>query len=141
MAVGLIATLLSVQELPNREGRRTLRQVVGALKDSRVATNALVALTYSYAFFTVLAYSPLTLEGAHNNPARGHILPMGGARRSLINTLRPTRRAEVYTYKRTQRHPNSAPHSIVYPWTTCLRSPLGIFRRLRRIFPRRATLF
>jgi len=63
MAVGLIATILSVQEPPNREGRRTLRQVVGALKDSRVATNALVALTYSYAFFTVLAYSPLTLKG------------------------------------------------------------------------------
>ncbi|MEM3799769.1 MAG: MFS transporter [Thermoprotei archaeon] len=63
MALGLITTVLSVQEPPNKETRRTLKQVVGALRNNRVATNALVALTYSYAFFTVLAYSPLTLKG------------------------------------------------------------------------------
>ncbi|MDG6939143.1 MAG: MFS transporter [Nitrososphaerota archaeon] len=62
MAVGLLATAVFVRD-PKKEEARTVRDVVGALGDRAVLTNALIGLAYSYAFFTILAYSPLTLAG------------------------------------------------------------------------------
>ena len=61
MAIGFVATWRLVKEPPTREASRTARDIFRALKNGPVLTNALIGLTYSYAFFTILAYSPLTL--------------------------------------------------------------------------------
>ena len=61
MAIGFILTLTFVAEPPRREKPRTARDILQALRNRAILTNALIGLTYSYAFFTVLAYSPLTL--------------------------------------------------------------------------------
>lgn len=50
-----------MKEPPRKEAPRTARDIFRALKNLPVLTNALIGLTYSYAFFTILAYSPLTL--------------------------------------------------------------------------------
>jgi MFS family permease len=68
MAIAFLATLALVREPPRREQPRTARDIFGALKNRPVLTNALIGLSYSYAFFTVLAYSPLTL--AHLTPVQ-----------------------------------------------------------------------
>lgn len=62
MAIGFVATLWAVKEPPQREKPRTARDIFRALGNGPVLTNALIGLTYSYAFFTILAYSPLTLS-------------------------------------------------------------------------------
>ncbi|RIV21985.1 MFS transporter [Alicyclobacillaceae bacterium I2511] len=61
MAVGFLFTLTSVVEPPQREKPRTARDIFHALGHRTVLTNALIGMSYSYAFFTILAYSPLTL--------------------------------------------------------------------------------
>lgn len=61
MAIGFVAAWRLVKEPPSREASRTARDIFHALKNGPVLTNALIGLTYSYAFFTILAYSPLTL--------------------------------------------------------------------------------
>ncbi len=61
MAIAFVATLLLVREPPLRENPRTARDIFRALGHRPVLVNALIGLTYSYAFFTILAYSPLTL--------------------------------------------------------------------------------
>lgn len=61
MAIGLILTVISVADPPQREQPRTARDIFHALGHRAVLTNALIGLSYSYAFFTILAYSPLTL--------------------------------------------------------------------------------
>ncbi|MCY0879532.1 MAG: MFS transporter [Firmicutes bacterium] len=61
MAIGFVATLTLVQEPPRRENPRTARDIFRALGYRPVLVNALIGLCYSYAFFTILAYSPLTL--------------------------------------------------------------------------------
>jgi len=55
-------TFFAVRE-PRREPPRTARDIFAALGHRAVLRNALIGLTYSYAFFTILAYSPLTLKG------------------------------------------------------------------------------
>ena len=62
MAIAFLATLTLVREPPQHESPRTARDIFTALKNRPVVTNALIGLCYSYAFFTVLAYSPLTLK-------------------------------------------------------------------------------
>jgi ACDE family multidrug resistance protein len=66
MAIAFVATLALVREPPRREPPRSARDVFQALRNRPVHTNALIGLTYSYGFFTILAYSPLTL--AHLTP-------------------------------------------------------------------------
>lgn len=61
MAIGFIATWWLVKEPPQKEVPRRAIDLFHALKNRSVLTNALIGLTYSYAFFTILAYSPLTL--------------------------------------------------------------------------------
>lgn len=62
MAVAFLATAILVREPPAKEKPRTARDIFMALRNAPVVTNALIGLCYSYAFFTVLAYSPLTLK-------------------------------------------------------------------------------
>ncbi len=66
MAIAFVATWAYVKEPPRREAARTARDILAAMKNRPVLTNALIGLSYSYAFFTILAYSPLTL--AHLTP-------------------------------------------------------------------------
>ena len=66
MAIAFVATWAYVKEPPRREPARTARDILAAMKNRPVLTNALIGLSYSYAFFTILAYSPLTL--AHLKP-------------------------------------------------------------------------
>ena len=66
MAIAFVATWAYVKEPPQREPPRTARDILAAMKNRPVFTNALIGLSYSYAFFTILAYSPLTL--AHLKP-------------------------------------------------------------------------
>ncbi len=61
MAIALLVTWRLVKEPPRKERPRTASDIFRALGDRAVLTNALIGLTYSYAFFTILAYSPLTL--------------------------------------------------------------------------------
>lgn len=62
MTIAFTATFLLVKEPPAREQPRQARDIFLALKNKPVLTNALIGLSYSYAFFTILAYSPLTLS-------------------------------------------------------------------------------
>ena len=62
MAVALLATFLSVKEPERREQPRTARDIFQALGHRDVLTNALAGLGYSYAFFTILTYSPIYLS-------------------------------------------------------------------------------
>ncbi len=61
MAIAFVATWKFVREPTRKEAPRTARDILSALRNRAVLTNALIGLTYSYAFFTILAYSPLTL--------------------------------------------------------------------------------
>ncbi|KLU59032.1 multidrug efflux protein YfmO [Peptococcaceae bacterium CEB3] len=63
MLIALLATFFTVKEPPKREPPRAAKDVFIALRHPAVLFNALVGLCYSYAFFTILAYSPLTLNG------------------------------------------------------------------------------
>lgn len=65
MAIAFMATWRFVQEPPQKEQPRTAHDIFRALRHPAVLTNALIGLTYSYAFFTILAYSPLTLGHLH----------------------------------------------------------------------------
>ena len=62
MLLAFIATYLTVQEPPQREKPRTAREIFQALGHRDVLTNALAGLGYSYAFFTILTYSPIYLR-------------------------------------------------------------------------------
>lgn len=61
MAIAFVATLTSVRDVGRREAPRTMRDIVRALAQPDVFTNAVVGLGYSFGFFTILAYSPLAL--------------------------------------------------------------------------------
>lgn len=61
MAIAFLATLMLVREPDRREAPRTAKDIFAALRYPPVLLNAVIGLTYSYAFFTILAYSPLTL--------------------------------------------------------------------------------
>ncbi len=62
MLIALIFTFFTVKET-NREAPRSAQDLFRAMRHPAVLTNALIGLAYSYAFFTILAYSPLTLKG------------------------------------------------------------------------------
>jgi ACDE family multidrug resistance protein len=61
MAAAFLATMVAVRDVGQREQPRTFRDIFRALSHPLVLTNALVGLSYSYGFFTILAYSPLAL--------------------------------------------------------------------------------
>lgn len=63
MFIALLTTFFTVKEPPKREPPRAARDLFIALRHPAVLCNALIGLCYSYAFFTILAYSPLTLKG------------------------------------------------------------------------------
>ncbi len=62
MLIAVIFTFFLVHD-PRREPPRTMTDLFVAMRHPAVLTNALIGLAYSYAFFTILAYSPLTLKG------------------------------------------------------------------------------
>lgn len=62
MLIAVVFTFFLVSEPKNREPARRARDLFAAMKHNAVLTNALVGLVYSYSFFTILAYSPLTLK-------------------------------------------------------------------------------
>lgn len=62
MAIGLILTLTSIREPALKERKRNPKDILMALKDKGVRINALIALGYNFGYFTILAYSPLTIS-------------------------------------------------------------------------------
>ena len=62
MLIALLATYFTVSEPERREQPRTARDIFQALGQPDVLTNALAGLGYSYAFFTILTYSPIYLS-------------------------------------------------------------------------------
>jgi MFS family permease len=63
MAIGFIITLTFVREPPKAEKKRTPVEIIETLKNRPVFLNAIIALGYNFGFFTILAYTPLTLSG------------------------------------------------------------------------------
>lgn len=63
MAAGLIFTTVTIRMPRSAADRRSGRDIIAALRNRVVYTNALIGLGYSYGFFTILAYTPLTLAG------------------------------------------------------------------------------
>jgi len=61
MAIGLILTISLIGEPPIKEQKRSPSDIFKALRDKGIRTNALIALGYNYGFFTILAYSPLSI--------------------------------------------------------------------------------
>lgn len=61
MAVGFLLTWTMVKEPPRKENARKIKDVFRALGNKPILLNALIGLSYNYGFFTILAYSPLTL--------------------------------------------------------------------------------
>ncbi len=62
MAIAFAATYFTVKEPERREQPRRARDILQALGQGNVLTNALAGLGYSYGFFTILAYSPIYLH-------------------------------------------------------------------------------
>ncbi len=62
MLIAFLATFFTVREPDRREKPRTSRDIFQALGHRDVLTNALAGLGYSYAFFTILTYSPIYLN-------------------------------------------------------------------------------
>ena len=62
MVLAFLATYFTVQEPAQHEKPRTARDIFQALGHRDVLTNALAGLGYSYAFFTILTYSPIYLS-------------------------------------------------------------------------------
>lgn len=66
MAVGFVAILTLLEELPRPARRVSLADPLRALRHPGLRVVALVALAYNFGFFTLLAYTPFPLEmGAH----------------------------------------------------------------------------
>lgn len=63
MAIGFIVTVTLVKEPSRAEKKRTPIEIIEALRSKPVLLNALAALGYNFGFFTILAYTPLTLSG------------------------------------------------------------------------------
>lgn len=64
MVIAFASTYWTVDDSKTpTENATSARDILGALKHRPVLMNALVGLCYSYCYFTILAYSPLTLDG------------------------------------------------------------------------------
>ena len=62
MAIGFLVTVAFVKEPGNWEKRRTPIEIFNALANRPVRVNSLIALGYNFGFFTILAFTPLTLS-------------------------------------------------------------------------------
>ena len=62
MLIGVIFTFALVTEPENKEPPRTSRDLFRALRHPGVLSNAIIGMVYSFAFFTILAYSPISLQ-------------------------------------------------------------------------------
>ncbi|QQE79371.1 MFS transporter [Alicyclobacillus sp. SO9] len=62
MAIAFILTFTLVRDPENKEPPRGPQDIFIAMRHPAVLTNALIGLAYSFAFFTILAYSPFTLK-------------------------------------------------------------------------------
>ncbi len=71
MATALVLTTLFVREPKRKEQSRSAMDIFRALGDKGVLANSIVGLCYSFAFFTLLAYSPLTLPKNLSSNALG----------------------------------------------------------------------
>ncbi|GAA0301137.1 MFS transporter [Halarchaeum salinum] len=60
-AIGLLITIFTVESPEGEEHDQSVRDVLGALRHPAVLGNALVGMLYTFGFFVVLAYTPLTL--------------------------------------------------------------------------------
>jgi MFS transporter, ACDE family, multidrug resistance protein len=66
MAVGFVAILTLLSDIPKPARRVSLVDPLKALRHRGLLVAALVALTYNFGFFTLLAYTPFPLDmGAH----------------------------------------------------------------------------
>jgi MFS transporter, ACDE family, multidrug resistance protein len=63
MVIALLLTMALVKDSGQKETTRKASDIFIAMRHPAVMSNALVGLTYSFGFFTILAYSPLTLTG------------------------------------------------------------------------------
>jgi hypothetical protein len=61
MVMGVIVTMAFVREPQNKEKTKTPVEIIESLGDNGVRTNSLIAPGYNFGFFTILAYTPLTL--------------------------------------------------------------------------------
>lgn len=66
MFIAVMCTFFLVSEPKQKEPPRTAADLFRAIRHPAVLINALAGLCYSFAFFTIMAYSPLTLK--HLNP-------------------------------------------------------------------------
>lgn len=62
MVIAFLFTFFLVKDPAKREPPRRAKDLFIAMKHPAVLSNALVGLTYSFSFFTILAYSPYTLH-------------------------------------------------------------------------------
>lgn len=62
MIIAFIFTFFLVKDPAIKEPPRRAKDLFTAMKHPAVLSNALVGLTYSFSFFTILAYSPYTLH-------------------------------------------------------------------------------
>jgi MFS family permease len=62
MCIAVLCTFFLVHEPKQKEPPRTASDLFRAMKHPAVVINALAGLCYSFAFFTIMAYSPLTLK-------------------------------------------------------------------------------
>jgi predicted MFS family arabinose efflux permease len=66
MAIGFAGILLMLGDVPRAPRKVSLLDPIKALRHPGLAIAAIVALTYNFGFFTLLAYTPFPLEmGAH----------------------------------------------------------------------------
>ncbi|MCL6633622.1 MAG: MFS transporter [Alicyclobacillus herbarius] len=62
MAIAWVLAFTLVTDPKQKEARRTAKDLFRALGHKAVLSNALIGLAYSFSFFTILAYSPLTMK-------------------------------------------------------------------------------
>lgn len=63
MASAFLFVAATIRLPAQKKEKKSGREIFVAMRNRSVRTNALIALGYNYGFFTILAYSPLTLLG------------------------------------------------------------------------------
>ena len=94
MAIALLLTFTLVHEPKRKEQTRSAMDIFRALGDKGILSNSVVGLCYSFVFFTLLAYSPLTLPKSLGSEALGLTffgwgLLVGISSVFVVNWLRP----------------------------------------------------
>lgn len=94
MLIALIFTFTLVKEPEKKEAGRSASDLFRAMRDPGVLSVALTGLTYSYAFFTILAYSPYVLPSTLSSTQLGLTffgwgILVGISSVFVVNWLRP----------------------------------------------------